>query len=71
MKTHDLRRADDRNFRVGDIVRLNEFDPSSGRYTGRKLKVKITYITSAEMPCALSQSALHSDYCILSIRKLQ
>jgi hypothetical protein len=69
-KTHDLRRADDRRFRVGDIVQLNEFDPNSGRYTGRRLKVKITYITSAEMPCALSKGTLHPDYCILSIQKL-
>jgi hypothetical protein len=70
MKTHDLRRADDRNFKVGDIAQLNEFDPGAGRYTGRRLKMKITYITSAKMPCALSKGALHPDYCILSIQKL-
>jgi hypothetical protein len=69
-KVHDLRRADDRTFRVDDIVQLNEFDPVHGRYTGRRLKVKITYITSADMPCALSKGALHPDYCILSIKKL-
>jgi|ERR1700730_159563 Domain of unknown function (DUF3850) len=69
-KTHDLRRADDRNFRVGDVVQLNEFNPASKRYTGRRLKVKITYITSADLPCALSKGALHPDYCILSIKKL-
>jgi Domain of unknown function (DUF3850) len=66
-KTHDLRRADDRDFRVGDILLLEEFDPRDGRYTGRKTRVTITYITSAESPCALSEEALNPDFCILSI----
>ncbi len=66
-KRHDLRRADDRNFSVGDLVRLREFDPETEQYTGREQVVKITYITSADQPCALSSSALHDDYCILSI----
>jgi hypothetical protein len=69
-KTHDLRRSNDRNFRVGDLLRLQEFDPKTNRYSGRELKVKITYITSADYPCALSENALHPDFCILSIRKL-
>lgn len=69
-KTHDLRRADDRDFRVGDVVQLNEFDPTSQQYTGRRLRVRITYITSAALPCALSKGALHPDYCILSIQRL-
>lgn len=66
-KTHDLRRADDRDFRVGDTLLLEEFDPKAEHYTGRKTKVRITYITSADSPCALSVFALHPDFCILSI----
>jgi hypothetical protein len=69
-KTHDVRRADDRGFRVGDLLHLLEFDPEANHYSGRELKVKITYITSANHPCALSEDALHPDFCILSIRKL-
>jgi Domain of unknown function (DUF3850) len=69
-KTHDLRRADDRDFRVGDLLRLQEFDPKTDRHSGRELTVKITYITSADYPCALSANALHPDFCILSIKKL-
>jgi len=69
-KTHDLRRVDDRNFRVGDLLRLQEFDPKTNCYSGRELTVKITYITSADHPCALSKGALHPDFCILSIKKL-
>jgi len=68
-KTHDLRRANDRDYRVGDILRLQEFDPDTRRFTGRELRVRITYITSARFPCALSDSSLDPAYCILSITK--
>ncbi len=66
-KRHDLRRANDRHFAVGDRVVLHEFDPHSQTYSGREMTVCVTFITSAEQPCALSDSALNSDYCILSI----
>jgi Domain of unknown function (DUF3850) len=36
-KTHELRRSDDRDFRVGDLLRLQELDPTTNRYTGREL----------------------------------
>jgi hypothetical protein len=66
-KRHDLRRADDRKFKVGDTLILQEFDRREGRYTGREARAQITYITSADAPCALSSGALHPDFCILSI----
>jgi len=70
LKTHDLRRRDDRDFHVGDTLLLREFDPGVEAYTGRTARAVITYITSNESPCALSQDALHPDFCILSIRLL-
>jgi hypothetical protein len=69
-KTHDLRRTDDRTFRTHDLIQLREFDPRTERYSGREQSVEITYITSADVPCALSEQALDPAYCILSIRKL-
>jgi hypothetical protein len=69
-KTHELRRATDRTFEVGQLIRLNEFEPALGAYTGRSVVVEITYLTSAELPCALSKGALHDDFCILSIRRV-
>jgi hypothetical protein len=69
VKTHDVRRTSDRDYRVGDTLRLMEFDPEKKEYTGRELCVRITYITSAKSPCALSETCLHPDYCILSITK--
>ena len=70
-KKHDLRRADDREFRVGELVLLREFDPAARRYTGREQTVKITYITWKDLPCALSEEALHPAFCILSISLLE
>jgi hypothetical protein len=67
-KTHDLRRSDDRKFHVGQLLCLREFDPKIGRYSGREIVVCITYITSGDLPCALSKEALSQNYCILSIR---
>lgn len=66
-KVHDLRKHD-RDFRVGDLVRLREFDPMLRRYTGRELTLEISYITSVDNPCAESRRALSAEYCILSYR---
>ena len=66
-KRHDLRRVDDRDFQVGDQLRLREFDPNLADYTGREQFVVVTYLTSADKPCALSGEALGRDYGILSI----
>jgi hypothetical protein len=66
-KRHDLRRVGDRDFRVGDTMLLREFGPDTLAYTGREQLVRISYITSALEPCALSDQALHEDFCILSI----
>jgi hypothetical protein len=69
-KTHEVRRLTDRNYQIGDHLRLQEYDPVTETYSGRELVVRISYITSADAPCALSEQCLHSDFCILSIIKL-
>jgi hypothetical protein len=50
-KRHELRR-NDRDFCVGDVLRLREFHNSQQTYTGRETRVRITYITSVANPCA-------------------
>lgn len=66
-RRHELRR-NDRNYRVGDVVVLREFDESLGRYTGRKCTAVVTSITSHDEPCAVSAEGLNPDFCILTIR---
>ena len=70
-KRHDLRRSCDRDIRAGDRLRLREFDPKAQRYTRREQIVEVTYVTSADQPCALSDEALHKDFCILSIAPVE
>ncbi|MCK1466886.1 DUF3850 domain-containing protein [Bradyrhizobium sp. CW10] len=69
VKTHEVRRLTDRDYQVGDRLLLQEYDPSTETYSGRELAVRITYVTSTEAPCALSEECLHPHFCILSIVK--
>lgn len=69
-KKHDMRDLKDRDYQVGDILFLEEYDPFKGEYTGEVLRMKITYITSNKTPCAFSSAALDKDYCILSLEPL-
>jgi hypothetical protein len=66
-KKHDLRDLKDRNYQVGDILCLQEYDQFAGKYTGQEFPVMITYITSNRTPCAFSSSALENGYAILSL----
>ena len=67
-KTHELRRLDDRDFHVGDMLCLKEFDPKTKTYTAREALAEVTYITAQMAPCAYSTEALKSGFCILSIK---
>lgn len=70
LKTHELRVLD-RDYQIGDICLLREYDPLARVYTGREVKVRITYITSSKhQECAFSPFALHPATGILSIEKI-
>lgn len=47
VKPFELRR-NDRGFRVGDILKLREFVPEAGEYTGRILRARVLYITEGQ-----------------------
>jgi hypothetical protein len=67
-KTHDFRVLD-RDFQVGDSLRLREYEPTTKKYTGREVTVDVTYITSAKhQQCAFSPYALHPGMGVLSIK---
>ncbi len=70
LKKHEFR-VMDRDFQVGDICRVREFEPVSRTYTGRELEYEITYITSAQhQQCAFSPNALHPGMAVLSVKVL-
>lgn len=55
-------RWNDRNFQVGDLLRLNEYDPVAIMYTGRVAIVKVLYILYG------GKFGVPDEYCIMSIR---
>lgn len=44
LKTYEIR-YNDRNFKVGDILHLKEYDPDKKEYTGREILKDVIYIT--------------------------
>jgi hypothetical protein len=60
-KTHEIRKAD-RPFAVGDVLRLSEWDPRSGTFTGRALQADVTYVTAG------GEWGIPHGMCVMSIR---
>jgi hypothetical protein len=60
IKTFEIR-YNNRNFNVGDLILLNEWDSLREVYTGRKVRGKITYITDYEQK---------EDYVVFSFKLL-
>lgn len=66
-KKHDIRDMRERDYKVGDILMLKEFDMATGQYTGHYAECRITYITDKATPCAFSSAVLDRDFAILSL----
>lgn len=67
-KKHDIRDMRERDYKVGDLLLLKEFDMAKGEYTGHYAEALITYITDKEVPCAFSSSVLDRNFGILSLQ---
>lgn len=64
LKTFEIRK-DDRNFKVGDVVRLHEYDPQNKTYSNSQIIRLITHILR-DAP----ELGLMPGYCILSLKPL-
>lgn len=62
-KTLELRR-DDRGYQVDDVLKLCEFDPEAGRYTGRQHHVVITHLIRGP------QFGIEAGWAALSIKAI-
>ena len=62
-KTHEARKAD-RDFAVGDTLRMREYDPQRADYTGRVLDVTVTHLTRG-------QYGLPPDLVVMSMLREQ
>jgi hypothetical protein len=63
IKAYEIRKSD-RDFQVGDALRLREYNPDDDSYTGREITAGITYITRG------GTWGLPDDVCVMSIRVL-
>jgi hypothetical protein len=61
-KTHEIRKAD-RPFAVGDLLHIKEWDPTSEKYTGAELSVRVTYITWGR------EWGIPAGLCVMSITR--
>ena len=60
-KDFEIRR-NDRDFKIGDLLRLKEYE--HGKYTGKEVIRKIKYIYKGDGAYGLSE-----DYCILGLEQ--
>lgn len=60
IKPFEVRR-NDRNYQVGDILVLQEYDPDIDEYTGRETRQRATYILR-------NYESINSDYIVIAIK---
>ncbi|MCX6216582.1 ASCH/PUA domain-containing protein [Spirosoma sp.] len=58
-------RRNDRGFKAGDMLRLSEYNPQTGTYTGRSLFASVTYVLEE------TQFGLKKGFAALGIRLIQ
>jgi hypothetical protein len=61
-------RLDDRDFQVGDVLQLREWNPETKSYTGANIFRKITYILRGALD--IPSSALRPGYVVMSIEPM-
>lgn len=61
-KTFEVRQ-NDQDFKVGDILRLKEYDPVHDRYTARYIPVEVTYILVG------GQFGVKDGYCVMGFKE--
>lgn len=60
IKSFEVRR-NDRNYQVGDILVLQEYDPDVDEYTGRETRLRATYILR-------NYESINPDYIVIAIK---
>ncbi len=66
-KTFEVRK-NDREFMVGDLLHLEEWDPNTKTYTGRACMREITYITDSKTLDCRDEGVLKDGYVIMGIK---
>lgn len=61
-KTFEVRK-NDRDFQVGDVLELREWDHETEKYTGREMAKVVTYVLHG------GAFGIDADFCVLGLRK--
>jgi len=62
-------RLNDRDFQMGDILYLREYDPETQKYTGRSAEFEVTYcLFGGKRSMTAGKVALHDEFVIMSVR---
>lgn len=64
LKTYEIR-VDDRDYRVGDVLALSEWDPEAKKYSGAMIRCGIKHKTSG------GEWGLPPELCVLGIEVLR
>ncbi len=62
-KTFEIRKAD-RDFMIGDVLRLKEYDPDTKTYSGREVDRWVTYVRTGpyfELPAGVAMMSIAFD----------
>lgn len=59
-------RRNDRDYKVGDLLHLREWEPGNRRYTGRSVTVAVTYVLTAD-ECEAFGAPLAPEYVVMGI----
>lgn len=62
-KKHEVR-LDDRDFAVGDVLHLREWDPARAQHTGRALHLRVTYVSPG------GDWGLPRGLCVMSVESV-
>ena len=66
LKSFEVRK-NDRQFRVGDILLLREWDDKKRTYTGDTCRLKITYILTPKVKGRKFQIPMQDDYVVMAV----
>lgn len=64
-KTFEVRK-NDRNFKLGDKVILQEYDIDNNTYSGSEIEMRISYILHGDFKLF----GLANDHCVLGLREV-
>lgn len=65
VKTFEVREKKNRDFQIGDLLQLEEWDPRTGRYSGEMITMEITFILEG------GQFGINQAFVVMSVKLIE